>query len=105
MNGHQVDVHAVTDGKAAAASGVAHAEPLVALAEAAVARDEEALPAAREAVRQVLGSEDLLDTHSPINTGPVPPELTIVFSHESFAGSAGRILPKAARKLGRHGIP
>ncbi|MCG8589756.1 MAG: hypothetical protein MJE66_10740 [Proteobacteria bacterium] len=54
-------MHAVTDGKAAAASGVPHAEALVAFAEAALGRDAVALEQARSRVAAELGVEALVD--------------------------------------------
>ncbi len=65
--GDEVDVHAVTDGKAAHASGVAHAEALIGFAERAVAAmqgDEEGaagLAEARDRVRREIGGEGLVD--------------------------------------------
>lgn len=61
MSGSTVNVRAVTDGSAAASSGVAHAETLVALTEAMVADDEEALARARSEVREKLGPDELVD--------------------------------------------
>jgi hypothetical protein len=54
-------VHAVIDGKAAASSGVAHAEILVAFAEAVVGRDDLALAGARRALLDAVGPEALVD--------------------------------------------
>ena len=61
MAGTEVDLHALTDGKAAATSGVAHADVLVAFAEAVVGGDEEALADARVALLDELGPEALVD--------------------------------------------
>jgi len=51
----------VTDGKAAAASGVDHAPELVALAEALVGEDDAALARARAALLAAMGAEALVD--------------------------------------------
>ncbi len=59
--GKEFDLHAVTDGTAAALSGVAHAEALVAFAEAVVDTDENTLADARARVLAELGPEALVD--------------------------------------------
>jgi hypothetical protein len=51
----------VNDGKAASASGVAHADALVALAEALVGEDEAALVEARRRAIDELGAEAFVD--------------------------------------------
>jgi hypothetical protein len=51
----------VNDGKAAAASGVAHADALVALAEALVGDDDAALDAARQRALEQIGPAALVD--------------------------------------------
>ena len=61
MSENEIDLHAITDGAAAEASGVLHADVLVALAEAQVAGDEAALVRARRGVVGRLGSEGLVD--------------------------------------------
>ncbi len=61
MTGDQVDVHAVTDGKAASTSGVANAEVLVTFAEAAVAGDNAELALARQRVLEEVGPAGLVD--------------------------------------------
>jgi hypothetical protein len=57
----EVDLSAVTDGKAAERSGVAHAGELVAFAEAVVERDDLALSGARTTLRSALGDAALVD--------------------------------------------
>jgi len=61
MTGEAVDLAAVTDDAAAAASGIAHAEALLAFTDAAVAGGEAALAAARQGVLNALGAEALVD--------------------------------------------
>ena len=61
MAGHQVDVHAVTDGKAASTSGVANAEALVTFAETAVAGDDAELALSRRRVLEEIGPAGLVD--------------------------------------------
>ncbi len=61
MSDNEIDLHAITDGAAAEASGVLYADVLVALAEAQVAGDEAALVRARRVVVGRLGSEGLVD--------------------------------------------
>ena len=61
MSDNEIDLHAITDGAAAEASGVLYADVLVALAEAQVAGDEAALVRARRGVVGRLGSEGLVD--------------------------------------------
>jgi len=61
LSENEIDLHAITDGAAAEASGVLHADVLVALAEAQVAGDEAALVRARRGVVGRLGSEGLVD--------------------------------------------
>jgi hypothetical protein len=51
----------VNDGKAASASGVAHADALVALAEALVGDDEAALAEARQRALERMGPEAFVD--------------------------------------------
>ena len=59
--GRAVDVRAVTDDAAAAASGVAHGETLLAFADAFVGTDEAPLTRARTAVLRELGPAELVD--------------------------------------------
>ena len=59
--GREVDVHAVTDDAAAAASGVRHAETLLAFADAVAGTDDAALDHARAAVVRELGRAELVD--------------------------------------------
>ncbi len=61
MQGSQVDVRAVTEGRAAGESGVEHGETLVAFAEAAVAGDDASLARARGELLECLGPEKLVD--------------------------------------------
>ena len=62
MQGREIDVGAVTDTAAAAASGVAHAETLLAFADAVVGSDDDAaLARARAEVVRVLGPAALVD--------------------------------------------
>lgn len=61
VNGHPVDLHAVTDPARAADSGVANAAALIALADAMVGDDTAALARARERVRAELGAAQLVD--------------------------------------------
>jgi hypothetical protein len=61
VEGREIDVHAVTDAAAAAASGVAHAETLLAFADAVVGPDDAALTRARSAVLRELGAAELVD--------------------------------------------
>ena len=61
MTGTEIDLRALTDGSAAAASGVAHAQILVRFAEALVGDDDETLAAARAALLDELGPEALVD--------------------------------------------
>ena len=61
-SGAEVDVHAVTDGKAADASGVAHAAALVGFADAEAGDDDQALGEARDRVLREMGPEALVDT-------------------------------------------
>jgi hypothetical protein len=62
MQGHEVDVAAVTSNDAAASSGVAHAATLLAFADAVVGSDDGALARARAEVVRVLGPAALVDT-------------------------------------------
>jgi hypothetical protein len=121
MEGGTIDVRVVTDGKAAAASGVAHAEELVALAEAAVGNDESALKSARARLRSALGDEALVDAAAVVAnfqrmvriadaTGiPVDPPLGMVAADvqrelalDRFASSANTPEPGVfERALGR----
>ena len=61
LSGDEVDVQAVTDGKAKAPSAVAHAEELLAFAEAALGRDPAALDGARRVLLEAVGPEALVD--------------------------------------------
>ena len=61
LAGTEVDLHAVTDGKAAATSGVAHADTLVRFAEALVGGDDGRLTRARAELLQKVGPEALVD--------------------------------------------
>ena len=61
MTDSAVDVSAITDGKAASSSGVAHAEALVEFAEAVVGRDDAALERARQRILDELGNDELVD--------------------------------------------
>lgn len=61
MQGTEVDLTALTDSRAAAASGIAHGEVLLAFAEAMVGEDEEGLQETRQAVVDVLGSAAMVD--------------------------------------------
>ena len=61
VSGNEVDLHAITDGKAAATSGVSHADALVAFAEAIVTGDDESLASAREDVIAAVGPEGFVD--------------------------------------------
>jgi hypothetical protein len=61
IDGRKVDVEAVTENAAAAASGVTHAPTLLAFADAFVGADDEALGRARAEVRRVLGDAALVD--------------------------------------------
>ncbi len=54
-------MRAITEGREAGDSGVAHGDALLAFAEAAVAGDEQALSRARVAVRERLGPDELVD--------------------------------------------
>ncbi len=68
MRGDALDVHVVTDGKAAADSGVAHAKRLVGFAEAAVGSDDRALAHARRALLDDLGPAALVDAAAVVGT-------------------------------------
>ena len=57
-----MDVSAVTEDDAAAASGIDHAEALLAFTGAAVGGDEATLAAARQRLIDEMGSEALVDT-------------------------------------------
>ena len=59
--GDGVDVRAVIDNAAAAASGVAHAEVLLRFTDAAVRGSDEELASARTAVRNAVGPAGLVD--------------------------------------------
>ena len=59
--GTSADLHGVTDGKAAAASGVTHAAALVSFAEAVVGGDDETLKQARAELLGRVGPEGLVD--------------------------------------------
>src|SRR5262249_18575909 len=59
--GQAFDLHAVTEGAAAARSGEAHEETLLALTESMVGDSEEALATARTHVLAQLGPEALAD--------------------------------------------
>lgn len=61
-SGEKVDVHAVTDGALAAASGVPHGEALIRLAESTVAGSDEELAHARTRVLEELGPAELVDS-------------------------------------------
>jgi hypothetical protein len=61
ISGTRVDLHAVTEAEAAAASGVAHAASLVAFADAAVRGDDETLAGARDELLEKVGPEGLVD--------------------------------------------
>ena len=61
LTGNEVDLSAITDGKAAATSGVPHADALVALAEAVVTGDDEALASSRADVIAKVGPEGFVD--------------------------------------------
>ena len=61
MNDTEVELAALIDTDAAAASGVAHGDVLLALADAMVGRDDTALAQVRDAVLQTLGPEGLVD--------------------------------------------
>ena len=61
ITGQQVDVHAVTEDAAAAASGVAQAGTLLAFADAVVGTDDAALARARAEVLRELGPAELVD--------------------------------------------
>ena len=62
FQGDKVDVSAITDPKAADASGIPQAGVLVAFADAVVGRDDGELDRAREAVLNELGVQGLVDT-------------------------------------------
>jgi hypothetical protein len=57
LEGARFDLHAVTEGRAAAPAGVAHERELMLLAEAVVDGDEAELAAAREQALAALGPE------------------------------------------------
>ncbi len=59
--GSEVDLHVVTDGKAAATSGVAHAEALVVFTEAVLGEDDGELTRARGELLDKVGPERLVD--------------------------------------------
>ena len=61
LQGHKVDLAAITDPKAADASGIPQAGVLVAFADAVVGRDDGELDRAREAVLDDLGAVGLVD--------------------------------------------
>ena len=61
LQGHNVDLAAITDPKAAGASGIPQAGVLVAFADAVVGRDDGELDRAREAVLDDLGAVGLVD--------------------------------------------
>jgi hypothetical protein len=61
VTGNEVDLSAITDRKAAATSGVPHADALVALAEAVVTGDDETLASARADVIAKVGPEGFVD--------------------------------------------
>ena len=60
-DGDGVDVRAVTDDAAAAASGIAHAEVLLRFTEAAVRGSDEELASARISARNAVGPAGLVD--------------------------------------------
>ena len=62
LQGDKVDVSAITDPKAADASGIPQAGVLVAFADAVVGRDDAELGRAREAVLDELGAPGLVDS-------------------------------------------
>ncbi len=59
--GKQGDLRVVTEGSKGADSGVTHSDELVAFAEAALGSDEAVLASSRDALREVAGSEALVD--------------------------------------------
>lgn len=61
LSGQDADLRAVTDGEAAAASGIDHGAELAALAEAIVGDDEAALARARARLDAAMGPEALVD--------------------------------------------
>lgn len=61
LQGHKVDLAAITDPKAADASGIPQAGVLIAFADAVVGRDDGELGRAREAVLDDLGAVGLVD--------------------------------------------
>ena len=61
MHGADVNLMALTDNQAAAASGVAHGEALLAFAEAMVAEDDETLAQTRQALVQAMGPAAMVD--------------------------------------------
>lgn len=66
MSGQALDLRAITDPAAAAASGIAHAPELVRFADAAVAEEPAELAAARDALRHAVGSRGLVDAAAVI---------------------------------------
>lgn len=61
ISGQDLDLRAITDPRAAAASGIAHAAALVRFVDAAVAEDAAERAAAREALRTAVGPAGLVD--------------------------------------------
>ncbi len=61
LSEQEIDLHVITDGDAAEASGVPDADVLVALAEAQVGDDDAALERARAGVVGKLGRDGLVD--------------------------------------------
>ncbi len=61
IKGDTVDLHAITDGKAAAESGVPHADVLVTFAEAVVVGDAKMIAAARRSLEKEVGPKGLVD--------------------------------------------
>ncbi len=62
IQGDKVDVSAITDPKAADASGIPQAGVLIAFADAVVGHDDAELDRAREAVLEELGAPGLVDS-------------------------------------------
>jgi hypothetical protein len=61
LSGQELDLRAITDPRAAEASGIAHAPALIRFVDATVADDAAELAAARAAVRTVVGPAGLVD--------------------------------------------
>ncbi len=61
ISGQELDLRAITDPRAAAASGIGHAAALVRFVDASVAEDSDELVAARAALRTAVGPAGLVD--------------------------------------------